>query len=42
VLAGAVGGTLLWLWGALTLLMVARLIGMSWRFAGNAWAVTGA
>jgi hypothetical protein len=42
VLAGAVGGTLLWLWGALTLLMVARLIGMAWRFAGHAWAVTGA
>jgi Na+-driven multidrug efflux pump len=42
VLAGAVGGTLLWLWGALTLLMVARLIGMTWRFAGHAWAVTGA
>jgi len=42
VLAGAVGGTLLWLWGAVTLLMVARLAGMAWRFAGPAWAVTGA
>ncbi|MCA1842369.1 MAG: MATE family efflux transporter [Actinobacteria bacterium] len=42
VLAGAVGGTLLWLWGAITLLMVARLAGMVWRFAGDAWAVTGA
>lgn len=42
VLAGAVGGTLLWLWGAVTFLMVARLAGMAWRFAGNAWAVTGA
>jgi putative MATE family efflux protein len=42
VLAGALGGTLLWLWGAITLLMVARLTGMVWRFAGDAWAVTGA
>jgi putative MATE family efflux protein len=42
VLAGAVGGTLLWLWGAVTFLMVARLAGVAWRFAGHAWAVTGA
>jgi putative MATE family efflux protein len=42
VLAGAFGGTLLWLWGAVTLLMLARLAGMVWRFAGDAWAVTGA
>ena len=42
VLAGAAGGTLLWLWGAVTLLMVARLAGVAWRFAGDAWAVTGA
>ncbi|HKN37905.1 MAG TPA: MATE family efflux transporter [Acidimicrobiia bacterium] len=41
VLAGAVGGTLLWLWGAVTLLMLARLAGVGWRFAGQAWAVTG-
>jgi putative MATE family efflux protein len=41
VLAGTVGGSLLWLWGAITLLMVARLAGMAWRFAGTAWAVTG-
>lgn len=41
VLAGTVGGSLLWLWGAITLLMVARLTGMAWRFAGTAWAVTG-
>ncbi|HEV7685538.1 MAG TPA: MATE family efflux transporter [Acidimicrobiia bacterium] len=40
-LAGTVGGSLLWLWGAITLLMVARLTGMAWRFAGTAWAVTG-
>jgi Na+-driven multidrug efflux pump len=42
VVAGTAGGTLLWLWGAVTLLMVARLCGMVWRFAGTAWAVTGA
>ena len=42
VLAGAAGGTLLWLWGAVTLLMVARLAGVAWRFAGSRWAVTGA
>jgi len=42
VLAGALGGTLLWLWGAVTLLMLARLAGVGWRFAGPAWAVTGA
>ena len=33
---------LLWLWGAVTLLMVARLVGVAWRFAGTGWAVTGA
>jgi putative MATE family efflux protein len=42
VLAAALGGTLLWLWGAVTLLMLARLAGVAWRFAGPAWAVTGA
>jgi putative MATE family efflux protein len=42
VLAGTLGGTLPWLWGAVTLLMVARLVGVGWRFAGGAWAVTGA
>jgi putative MATE family efflux protein len=42
VLAGTLGGTLPWLWGAVTLLMVARLAGVGWRFAGDAWAVTGA
>lgn len=42
LLAGAAGGTLLWLWGAVTLLMVARLVGVAWRFAGADWAVTGA
>jgi putative MATE family efflux protein len=42
VLAGTAGGTLLWLWGAVTLLMAARLAGMVWRFTGDAWAVTGA
>jgi len=42
VLAGALGGSLLWLWGAVTVLMLARLAGVGWRFAGSAWAVTGA
>jgi putative MATE family efflux protein len=42
VLAGTVGGTLLWLWGAIALLMVARLAAVAWRFAGRAWAITGA
>jgi hypothetical protein len=42
VLSGTLGGTLLWLWGAVTLLMVARLAGMVWRFVSDAWAVTGA
>ena len=42
VAAGVLGGTLLWLWGAVALLMLARLAGVGWRFAGPAWAVTGA
>jgi putative MATE family efflux protein len=42
IVAGVAGGTLLWLWGAITLLMVARLVGVAWRFAGTGWAVTGA
>ncbi|HVW33687.1 MAG TPA: MATE family efflux transporter [Acidimicrobiia bacterium] len=42
VLAGVAGGTLLWLWGAVTVLMLGRLAGVAWRFAGNSWAVTGA
>jgi len=42
LIAGAVGGTLAWLWGAITLLMLARLAGVAWRFAGSTWAVTGA
>jgi putative MATE family efflux protein len=42
VLAGTAGGTLVWLWGAVTLLMVARLAGVAWRFAGSDWVVTGA
>lgn len=42
VLAGTAGGTLAWLWGAITLLMVVRLAGVVVRFAGRAWMVTGA
>jgi putative MATE family efflux protein len=36
------GGGLLWLWGALSLWMVARCVGMATRFAGSRWQVTGA
>jgi putative MATE family efflux protein len=42
ILAGTAGGTLPWLWGAITLLMGARLAGVAWRFAGRTWMVTGA
>ncbi|HUP86963.1 MAG TPA: MATE family efflux transporter [Acidimicrobiales bacterium] len=34
-------GTLLWLWGALTLLMASRLVGNVIRFAGTGWQVVG-
>ncbi|MCZ7528025.1 MAG: MATE family efflux transporter [Acidimicrobiia bacterium] len=36
------GGGLMALWAALCLLMVARLAGNAWRFAGGRWLVTGA
>jgi Na+-driven multidrug efflux pump len=35
-------GDLLWLWGALTLWMGARFVGMAIRFVGSRWQVTGA
>ncbi|HKF91702.1 MAG TPA: MATE family efflux transporter [Acidimicrobiia bacterium] len=35
-------GSLLWLWGALTLWMGARFVGMAVRFVGSGWQVTGA
>jgi putative MATE family efflux protein len=41
VLVLRLDGTLLWLWGALALLMAARLAGNVWRFAGTAWQVVG-
>ena len=31
-----------WLWGAIWVLMVARAIGLLWRFRSDAWLVTGA
>jgi len=31
-----------WLWGALTVLMAARLVALSFRFRQDGWAVTGA
>ena len=34
-------GSLLWLWGALALLMAARLVGNVARFAGSGWQVVG-
>jgi putative MATE family efflux protein len=38
----ATDGTLLQLWGALSVLMLARLATMWWRFRGPAWQVVGA
>jgi putative MATE family efflux protein len=38
----ALGGGLVALWGALTLFMVARLVGMSRRYLGDHWLVAGA
>ncbi len=35
-------GGLLWLWGALTLWMGARCVGMATRYVGSRWQVTGA
>jgi putative MATE family efflux protein len=35
-------GGLLWLWGALTLWMCARFVGMDIRYVGSRWQVTGA
>ncbi len=31
-----------WLWTALIVFMVARLVGLAWRWVGGGWAVTGA
>ncbi len=36
------GGGLLWLWGALSLWMAARCVGMAARFISSRWQVTGA
>jgi Na+-driven multidrug efflux pump len=36
------GGGLVALWGALTLFMVARLVGMGRRYLTDRWMVTGA
>jgi hypothetical protein len=35
-------GGLLWLWGALVLWMGARCVGMTVRYVGSRWQVTGA
>jgi putative MATE family efflux protein len=42
VVSRSSSATLLWLWGALTLLMAARLVGNVVRFRGKAWQVVGA
>ena len=42
LLVVAVGAGIGWLWGALHAWMAARLAMMLWRFAGNAWQITGA
>jgi putative MATE family efflux protein len=31
-----------WVWGAITVLMAARLVALAWRWRSGAWAVTGA
>jgi putative MATE family efflux protein len=38
----AFGGGLIALWGALTLFMIARAVGMGSRYSGDRWLVTGA
>jgi MATE family, multidrug efflux pump len=38
----ALDAGLLWLWGAIAAWIVARLVGVVWRFADGRWAVTGA
>lgn len=41
-LVAGVHASLLWLWAAFSVWMLARLVGMGARFVGNRWAVTGA
>jgi Na+-driven multidrug efflux pump len=31
-----------WVWGAIAVLMVARMLALSWRFAGDRWITLGA
>jgi putative MATE family efflux protein len=42
LVVAATGGSLLWLWGALALWMLARGAGVSLRYRNDRWAVTGA
>ncbi len=42
LLVAALDGGLLWLWGALSLWMLARFVGMAARFRTSHWAVAGA
>jgi putative MATE family efflux protein len=38
----ALDAGLLWLWAAIAAWILARFVGVTWRFAGSGWAVTGA
>jgi Na+-driven multidrug efflux pump len=42
LLVAVLDGGLLWLWGALSLWMLARFLGMAARFRTSRWAVAGA
>jgi MATE family, multidrug efflux pump len=42
LLVAGLGGGLLWLWGALSLWMLARFVGMAARFRTSRWAIAGA
>ena len=42
LLVAVLDGGLLWLWGAIALLMLARFVGMAGRFRTTRWEVEGA
>jgi Na+-driven multidrug efflux pump len=42
LVVAAVDAGLLWLWGAISLWMIARLVGMVARYRTDRWQVTGA
>lgn len=41
-LVAATEAGLIWLWLALGVFLIGRMVGMGWRYRGNAWLVTGA